>query len=303
MDNAKTGTLIRELRKEKGMTQKALAEQLHITDRAVSKWERGLCAPDISLLEPLTKILDISIAELIEGKRAEHLEHIEVVEESTKLIIAYSQNEIAHKVGKSKRKHLLIAIVCVLVATAALGVGLWRGGYFFVIDKVPSPDENYVVTVYNKALDGGGFSMRDGVSLIVKHSNGGDLNIVYGDSARRDCAYRGLWWAPDSKKYVIELEYDDGVYLALAWIEMGSESNLSAYLSMGVEATELKKYGFVELNGWPEIEYRFLQWGLDSASMLIYYSFEDDSVELHDGYFWYNCETGQVSAVLELGDR
>ena len=44
MDNIKTGNLIKELRKEKGMTQKDLADKLHITDRAVSKWERGLCA-------------------------------------------------------------------------------------------------------------------------------------------------------------------------------------------------------------------------------------------------------------------
>lgn len=42
MDNGKTGALIKKLRKEKGMTQKELADQLHITDRAVSKWERGL---------------------------------------------------------------------------------------------------------------------------------------------------------------------------------------------------------------------------------------------------------------------
>ena len=46
MDNLQTGAFIRELRKEQGMTQKELADRLHITDRAVSKWERGLCAPD-----------------------------------------------------------------------------------------------------------------------------------------------------------------------------------------------------------------------------------------------------------------
>lgn len=42
MDNGKTGAFIKLLRKEKGMTQKDLAERLHITDRAVSKWERGV---------------------------------------------------------------------------------------------------------------------------------------------------------------------------------------------------------------------------------------------------------------------
>lgn len=42
MDNTKTGALIRERRKEKGLTQRELAERLHVTDRAVSKWERGV---------------------------------------------------------------------------------------------------------------------------------------------------------------------------------------------------------------------------------------------------------------------
>ena len=61
MDNRKTGTFIRMLRKGKNLTQRELAEQLHITDRAVSKWERGLCAPDLSLLEPLAEALNTSV--------------------------------------------------------------------------------------------------------------------------------------------------------------------------------------------------------------------------------------------------
>ena len=69
MDNIKTGNLIRELRKEKGITQRDLADQLHITDRAVSKWERGLCAPDIALLEPLSEILGVKITDIISGTK------------------------------------------------------------------------------------------------------------------------------------------------------------------------------------------------------------------------------------------
>lgn len=65
MNNNTIGKLIAELRKEKGMTQKELAEKLNITDRAVSKWERGICCRDISLLEDLSKILDIPIHNLI----------------------------------------------------------------------------------------------------------------------------------------------------------------------------------------------------------------------------------------------
>ncbi len=68
MDNTKTGGLIRELRKEKNLTQKDLANKLHITDRAVSKWERGMCAHDISLSEPLSEELGVTILELVSGK-------------------------------------------------------------------------------------------------------------------------------------------------------------------------------------------------------------------------------------------
>ena len=59
MDKEKTGQLIAELRKEKGLTQKQLADALNVTDKAVSKWERGLSFPDISMLEPISDLLDI----------------------------------------------------------------------------------------------------------------------------------------------------------------------------------------------------------------------------------------------------
>lgn len=69
MDTEKMGALIAKMRKEKGLTQKELADQLHVTDRAVSKWERGICCPDISLLEDLANILGVSISSLLMEKR------------------------------------------------------------------------------------------------------------------------------------------------------------------------------------------------------------------------------------------
>ena len=111
MDNITTGSFIKELRKEKNMTQKQLADHLHITDRAVSKWERGVCAPDISLLEPLAEILGVSIVELIQGERAEAPQEAEV---SAKEIISYSQNEVRRKVRGIRKKYLAIAAWCLL---------------------------------------------------------------------------------------------------------------------------------------------------------------------------------------------
>lgn len=69
MDNLKTGKYIQKLRQEKNLTQNDLAKKLFISDKAISKWEWGLCAPDISLLEKLAEILDTSVIELLRGER------------------------------------------------------------------------------------------------------------------------------------------------------------------------------------------------------------------------------------------
>ena len=64
MDAAKFGAFIAETRRQRGMTQAALAARLHVTDKAVSRWERGLGFPDISTIEPLADALNISVVEL-----------------------------------------------------------------------------------------------------------------------------------------------------------------------------------------------------------------------------------------------
>ena len=69
MDNQKTGRLIAARRQELGLTQRELADRLNISDRTVSKWERGAGFPDVSLLEPLADVLELSVLELIRGER------------------------------------------------------------------------------------------------------------------------------------------------------------------------------------------------------------------------------------------
>lgn len=70
MENGKTGAFIRQLRKERGMTQKELAAALNVTDKAVSKWELGASLPDVALLLPLSEALGVSVTELLGGVRA-----------------------------------------------------------------------------------------------------------------------------------------------------------------------------------------------------------------------------------------
>ena len=65
MDAKKTGALISQLRKERGYTQKDLAELLHVSDKAISRWETGKGYPDTALLKPLSDALGIGVSELL----------------------------------------------------------------------------------------------------------------------------------------------------------------------------------------------------------------------------------------------
>ena len=71
VDAREMGKFIAECRRQKKLTQKQLGERLNVTDRAVSKWETGRSFPDVSILENLCQVLDISVAELLAGKRLE----------------------------------------------------------------------------------------------------------------------------------------------------------------------------------------------------------------------------------------
>ena len=70
MDNIRFGQFVAQLRKEQGLTQKELADRLHVTDKAVSKWETGKGFPDLKLLEPLAEALGVSLVELLQGERS-----------------------------------------------------------------------------------------------------------------------------------------------------------------------------------------------------------------------------------------
>ena len=76
IDKEQFGIFISELRKEKGYTQKELAQKLFISDKAISKWERGLSMPDISLLIPLSEVLEVSVTELLKYQRLEQTEKL-----------------------------------------------------------------------------------------------------------------------------------------------------------------------------------------------------------------------------------
>ena len=75
MANKSMGEVISTLRKEKGMTQKELADKLNITDKAVSKWERDIAFPDTATIPKLAEILEVSVEELMNAKAIPASEH------------------------------------------------------------------------------------------------------------------------------------------------------------------------------------------------------------------------------------
>lgn len=120
MNAAKTGALIAQMRKEKGLTQRELAERVYVSVQAVSKWELGKNFPDLSLMEPLSDILDLTVSELLAGERGEAPKD-ELVRDTLRL------GEEQFRPQIKRWRGLFIAAAIVLAAVlAALGYAWLR---------------------------------------------------------------------------------------------------------------------------------------------------------------------------------
>lgn len=100
MKAEEVGYRIAQARKKQGMTQRELSERLHISDKAVSKWERGVNYPDISLFDEIAKTLDLSLVELLG------------IEDRSKEEIMQSISEISKYEKEKNRKRNLSAWIC-----------------------------------------------------------------------------------------------------------------------------------------------------------------------------------------------
>ena len=142
MDPKKTGIIISDARKKANMTQKDLADKLYVSDKAVSKWERGLCFPDISVLIPLTEILNISLYDLLRGEKVNKKE----VEETLKNTINYSNREIKRK----KKKYIVISSIIILVIVLASIVSLIFINKNKDISAIVDRDTIHTINFYSK---------------------------------------------------------------------------------------------------------------------------------------------------------
>lgn len=124
MNLIKVGEFIADCRKSKGYTQASLAEQLHITNRAVSKWETGRSLPDAALMLDLCKLLDITVTELLEGEKG--------MERNEELLIEMvKQKQAADK--RLLRMEIITGVIGMFMLLAAVAVAsfvqlpeIWR---------------------------------------------------------------------------------------------------------------------------------------------------------------------------------
>ncbi len=279
MDNQKIGNFIKERRKAAGMTQLRLAQQLHITDRAVSKWERGLSAPDIALLEPLSYELGCSVTELIRGERQSEPESVEATQ-AVHGFLDYSKSEIREKLRRFRKRYLSITLYALLLLGIIAALLLWHSGVLCIVSRSESPDGSYTAVLYDREL----FTLRpwkgDEAMVEIKSKDGEYHSYM---SFPATDSYR-LSWSPDSKKLVIEA----GGFLELIRLDLNASRDLDVMLGYASQTLDIPE----------DAELRFLQWGEDSRNMLIHYQSEEDS-----GCFWYNSRSDIFSGLVRFSGR
>ena len=119
MDTKKIGAFIAMNRKKKGYTQEQLAEKLGVTNKTISRWENGHYMPDLSLLEPLSKELDITLNELLAGEEIVKEELVEYSEQNLIQAIDYTDKKIKNE---HKKISLFIIGIGILISLCAFTV-------------------------------------------------------------------------------------------------------------------------------------------------------------------------------------
>lgn len=171
MNYNKIGNFIAEKRKEKGLTQKELAEKIGVTDKAVSKWERGLGCPDVSILEVLASTLDVSILEILKGRTIEN-EIIKVTEANdyVKESLNYSKVQT-----KEKLKIILFKLICffiILIGTILIILNIFH--YFYLNYQY---DNIFNSTIFQSDIE----KIEKNIKIIKNHQgiyNDEDYDII-----------------------------------------------------------------------------------------------------------------------------
>ena len=275
MDLVKIGKYIAGKRKNLGLTQKQLAEKIGMSDKSVSKWERGVCLPDVSLYFDLCSLLGISINEFLAGEDIVH-ENIE----------KKSEENIISVVTDSKRKQKSLKyIICALLilsilTTAVIATSLYRANK--PMNFITPMDENSVEMQTVNLIAGPDGANAYQFTTTDKFAR---LKIYYseyyqGKLLRKEpveIGFEGMD-SPKNGGIIIVPDYDHAVVKLVVWTDAGSKASIDLPLMEGVEGREYYGSAQTRIEGEPEILY-------DTEEVLLAWVYDKDEIKiqnLHD---------------------
>ena len=200
MNQEKIGKFILELRREKNMTQQELADKIGVTDRAISKWENGRGMPDLSLMIPLCKELNITINELISGEKIEKKDYQSKLEENIVKTIDYTNRRIINK-GK------IFKIVVGTIITIILIIGLM----FFVDVNRMNNNDPVIFSTW-------GFKYAPPVDFHEEEIISGVENYLLEKSESKPKQYKNEKSFVGIRTYLIKEKNNHKLYNVYAWV-------------------------------------------------------------------------------------
>lgn len=142
MDLQKIGKFISDLRKEKGLTQDQLGEKLGVTNKTVSRWETGTYLPPVDILMSLSEMYDISINEILSGKRLSELEYKNAAEENLTQALKSTSFTLKDRISYFKKKwlkeHIAIMVFIAVIIIGIIIAGILSKNFWILAASIPS---------------------------------------------------------------------------------------------------------------------------------------------------------------------
>ena len=236
MNKERLGNFISGERKTLGLTQKDLAARLHVTDKAVSKWERGMSYPDVTLLEPLAAALDLTVEELMACRRQAVTEK-KGAEETMQNLLDISRDSVRQERRRSwKRLAAVLVLLAVTAAVVAYSLLIVQGEdstSFLLAETIDG--ENYV---YLQMEENHLLKLKCGVDAQVTSE---DLTDEHGDSRFFQITYRYNRLTLEGE--LLSCEWDGGISLG------GPEAMIGNIIGMDVNPeTGDQLFGYTGVN-------------------------------------------------------
>ena len=215
MDQVKFALKIKKARKERGWTQKELAERLQITDKAVSKWERALSMPDIEMLGPISKELNIPLAELLDVEDVIKEGQEETTETLLRKLLPLMKEKIHQEVKKKKK--ILFKVITVFLILSLIAFLYPQIEYYF---RMTEYRESKQLIPYEELVINQIYEQNDVISIDI--SKPADINPLG--------TYTRYWRDKDNS----EIAYFQFFYYEKPWliydsIEEYVEAELTGY--------------------------------------------------------------------------